>query len=148
MGISLSILHDHPGPCADLHALCHRDPDLGLPVAGPVAGRGGARPGRDAVSTFRLIILPLVMPGIISSLLISLHHLAGRIHHRLLPGGHRTDAVGLYLRRSSGSRRRCPSSWRWARSWCCCRSCLLAIAEYFRRRGIARTGGKDTGGFL
>jgi spermidine/putrescine transport system permease protein len=26
--------------------------------------------------------------------------------------------------------------------------CLLAIAEYYRRRGIARTGGKDTGGFL
>ena len=25
---------------------------------------------------------------------------------------------------------------------------LLAIAEYFRRRGIAKTGGKDTGGFL
>ena len=25
---------------------------------------------------------------------------------------------------------------------------LLTIAEYFRRRGIARTGGKDTGGFL
>jgi spermidine/putrescine transport system permease protein len=26
--------------------------------------------------------------------------------------------------------------------------CLLAIAEYFRRRGVARAGGKDTGGFL
>jgi spermidine/putrescine transport system permease protein len=25
---------------------------------------------------------------------------------------------------------------------------LLVIAEYFRRRGIARTGNKDTGGFL
>ena len=25
---------------------------------------------------------------------------------------------------------------------------LLTIAEYFRRRGIARTGQKDTGGFL
>jgi spermidine/putrescine transport system permease protein len=25
---------------------------------------------------------------------------------------------------------------------------LLTIAEYFRRRGIARTGGKDSGGFL
>ena len=25
---------------------------------------------------------------------------------------------------------------------------LLATAEYFRRRGIAKTGGKDTGGFL
>jgi spermidine/putrescine transport system permease protein len=25
---------------------------------------------------------------------------------------------------------------------------LLTIAEYFRRRGIAKTGGKDTGGFL
>jgi spermidine/putrescine transport system permease protein len=25
---------------------------------------------------------------------------------------------------------------------------LLTIAEYFRRRGIARTGAKDTGGFL
>ena len=25
---------------------------------------------------------------------------------------------------------------------------LLAIAEYFRRRGIAKSGGKDTGGFL
>ena len=25
---------------------------------------------------------------------------------------------------------------------------LLTIAEYFRRRGVARTGAKDTGGFL
>jgi spermidine/putrescine transport system permease protein len=25
---------------------------------------------------------------------------------------------------------------------------LLTVAEYFRRRGIARAGGKDTGGFL
>jgi spermidine/putrescine transport system permease protein len=25
---------------------------------------------------------------------------------------------------------------------------LLTFAEYFRRRGIARSGGKDTGGFL
>jgi spermidine/putrescine transport system permease protein len=25
---------------------------------------------------------------------------------------------------------------------------LRTIAEYFRRRGIAKTGGKDTGGFL
>jgi spermidine/putrescine transport system permease protein len=25
---------------------------------------------------------------------------------------------------------------------------LLTIAEYFRRRGIAKAGGKDTGGFL
>ena len=25
---------------------------------------------------------------------------------------------------------------------------LLAAAEYFRRRGIARTGAKDTGGFI
>jgi len=25
---------------------------------------------------------------------------------------------------------------------------LLTIAEYYRRRGIARSGGKDTGGFL
>jgi spermidine/putrescine transport system permease protein len=25
---------------------------------------------------------------------------------------------------------------------------LLGIAEYFRRRGIARAGGKDAGGFL
>jgi spermidine/putrescine transport system permease protein len=25
---------------------------------------------------------------------------------------------------------------------------LLTIAEYFRRRGVARMGGKDAGGFL
>ena len=30
----------------------------------------------------------------------------------------------------------------------CLSICLLTIAEYFRRRGIAKTGGKDTGGFL
>ena len=30
----------------------------------------------------------------------------------------------------------------------CISICLLTIAEYFRRRGIAKTGGKDTGGFL
>ena len=30
----------------------------------------------------------------------------------------------------------------------CVSICLLATAEFFRRRGIARTGAKDTGGFL
>jgi spermidine/putrescine transport system permease protein len=29
-----------------------------------------------------------------------------------------------------------------------CSIILLIIAEYFRRRGLARTGQKDTGGFL
>ena len=30
----------------------------------------------------------------------------------------------------------------------CLSICLLSIAEFYRRRGIARTGAKDTGGFL
>ena len=29
-----------------------------------------------------------------------------------------------------------------------CSVLLLTLAEYFRRRGIAKTGAKDTGGFL
>ncbi len=55
--------------------------------------------GETPLSTFRLIILPLVMPGIISSLADLLHHLAGRIHHRVLPWlGTQPIAVGLHLR--------------------------------------------------
>ncbi len=65
-------LYGDPGACADLYALCHRHSVLG--VSNVWIDRWKKRPmilGETPFSTFRLIILPLVMPGIISSLLIS-----------------------------------------------------------------------------
>ncbi len=104
--------------------------------------------GETPFSTFRLIILPLVMPGIISSLLISFTISLDEFIIAFFLAGTQADAAGLHLLRSSAFPRRFPSSWRSARSLSACRSCFCRIAEYFRRRGIARSGAKDTGGFL
>ncbi len=52
-----------------------------------------------------------------------LHHLAGRIHHRLLPDRHRRHPAGLYLEPAALSLPSCHRSWRWGRSCWRCRSC-------------------------
>jgi spermidine/putrescine transport system permease protein len=103
--------------------------------------------GETPASTFRLIILPLVMPGIVSSFLICFtvsldefivaYFLAGTEpmlssyifgQFRFPANVPRVMALGTILVLLS--------------------ICLLAIAEYSRRRGIARTGGTASGGFL
>ena len=103
--------------------------------------------GETPASTFRLIILPLVMPGIISSLLISFTiSLDEFIIAFFLAGTEPTLPVYIF------SQFRFPSSvpviMALGTILVCLSIILLTIAEIFRRRGIAKSGGKDTGGFL
>jgi len=103
--------------------------------------------GEGKISTFRLIILPLVLPGIISSLLISFTiSMDEFILANFLGGSTPTLPVYIY------SQLRFPAAIPVIMAVATCLVTvsigLLIIAEYFRRRGVAKTGGKDTGGFL
>ena len=103
--------------------------------------------GEGPVSTFRLIILPLVLPGIVSSLLITFTiSLDEFILAFFLAGSEATLPVYIF------SQFRFPNSvpviMALGTILVLMSITLLAIAEYFRRRGIAKSGGKDTGGFL
>jgi spermidine/putrescine transport system permease protein len=103
--------------------------------------------GETKWSTFRLITLPLVMPGIISSLLISFTiSLDEFIIAFFLSGAQPTLPVYIWsLMRFPGQ---IPIVMALGTILVLASITLLVIAEYFRRRGIARAGQKDTGGFL
>ena len=103
--------------------------------------------GEGKWSTFRLITLPLVVPGIISSVLISFTiSLDEFIIAFFLAGNEPTLPTYIF------SQLRFPKAIPMIMALGTCLVALsivlLTIAEYFRRRGIAKTGGKDTGGFL
>ncbi|MFN3822809.1 MAG: ABC transporter permease [Pseudorhodobacter sp.] len=103
--------------------------------------------GETPASTFRLIILPLVMPGIISSLLISFTiSLDEFIIAFFLAGTQPT--LPVYIFSQFRFPQAVPVIMALGTILVCLSIVLLSIAEYFRRRGIARAGGKDTGGFL
>ena len=103
--------------------------------------------GETAASTFRLIILPLVMPGVISSLLIAFTiSLDEFIIAFFLAGTEPT--LPVYIFSQFRFPQAVPVIMALGTVLVCLSVVLLIVAEYFRRRGIARTGGKDTGGFL
>ncbi|ABN76755.1 spermidine/putrescine transport system permease protein [[Luteovulum] sphaeroides subsp. megalophilum] len=103
--------------------------------------------GETAISTFRLIILPLVMPGIISSLLISFTiSLDEFIIAFFLAGTEPT--LPIYIFSQFRFPQAVPVIMALGTVLVACSIVLLATAEYFRRRGLARSGAKDTGGFL
>ena len=103
--------------------------------------------GENAFSTFRLIILPLVLPGIISSLLISFTISMDEFILAAFLGGTETT-LPVYIYSQLRFPKSIPVIMAVATCLVAVSVCLLIVAEYFRRRGIARTGGKDTGGFL
>lgn len=103
--------------------------------------------GESKFSTFRLIILPLVMPGIISSLLISFTiSMDEFIIAFFLAGAEPTLPVYIYSQLRFP--KQIPSIMALGTILVTVSIVLLTIAEFFRRRGIAKAGGKDTGGFL
>lgn len=103
--------------------------------------------GESAVSTFRLVILPLVMPGIISALLITFTiSLDEFIIAFFLAGNENT--LPVYILGQFRFPQNVPVIMALGTILVLVSIILLATAEYFRRRGIAKTGGKDTGGFL
>ena len=103
--------------------------------------------GETRMSTFRLITLPLVMPGIISSLLISFTiSLDEFIIAFFLSGAEPTLPVYIWSQLRFPTK--VPVIMALGTILVLLSILLLSVAEYFRRRGIAKTGGKDTGGFL
>lgn len=103
--------------------------------------------GETKWSAFRLVILPLVMPGIISALLMSFTiSLDEFIIAFFLAGNEPTLPTYIF------SQLRFPKSIPVIMSLgtvlVLMSIILLAVAEYFRRRGLARTGQTDHGGFL
>lgn len=103
--------------------------------------------GETPLSTFRLIIFPLVMPGIISSLLISFTISLDEFIIAFFLGGNETT-LSVYIFGQFRFPAKVPSIMALGTILVCLSITLLATAEYFRRRGIAKAGGKDTGGFL
>lgn len=103
--------------------------------------------GETPASAFRLIILPLVMPGIISSLLIAFTISLDEFIIAYFLGGNQT-VLSVYIFGQFRFPQKVPSIMALGFVLVCLSILLLTIAEYFRRRGIAKTGGKDTGGFL
>ncbi|QYK40012.1 MAG: ABC transporter permease [Paracoccaceae bacterium] len=103
--------------------------------------------GETPASTFRLIILPLVMPGIISSFLICFTvSLDEFIVAYFLAGTE--PMLSSYIYGQFRFPANVPKVMALGTILVLLSITLLAIAEYFRRRGIARSGAKDTGGFL
>lgn len=103
--------------------------------------------GEGPISTFRLIILPLVMPGIVSSLLICFTiSLDEFIIAYFLAG--KDTVLSSYIYSQFRFPAKVPAMLALGTILVFVSVILLSIAEFFRRRGIAKTGGKDTGGFL
>lgn len=103
--------------------------------------------GENRWSAFRLVTLPLVMPGIVSSLLISfILSLDEFIIAFFLSGNVTTLPVYIYgLRRQSDE---LPIIMALGTLLVALSIILLVAAEISRRRGLKRAGLKDTGGFL
>lgn len=103
--------------------------------------------GETGWSTFRLIVLPLVMPGIISSFLITFTiSIDEFIIANFLGSG--KPVLSVYIYGQFRFPAKVPSMLALGTILVGLSILLLIIAEYFRRRGIAKSGGKDTGGFL
>ena len=103
--------------------------------------------GEGPISTFRLIILPLVMPGIVSSALICFTiSIDEFIVSNFLGSGE--PLLSTYIFGNFRFPAKVPSMMALGTVLVCMSIALLATAEYFRRRGIKKTGGTDSGGFL
>ena len=103
--------------------------------------------GEGPISTFYLVILPLVTPGIISALLISFTiSLDEFVIANFL--GSKDKLLSVYIFGQLRFPKNVPTIMALGALLVALSVILLALAEYFRRRGIAKTGAKDTGGFL
>jgi spermidine/putrescine transport system permease protein len=103
--------------------------------------------GEGPISTFYLIILPLVMPGIISAVLICF---TISIDEFILANflGSGEPLLSTYIYGQLRFPKNVPNIMALGTILVGVSILLLALAEFFRRRGIAKTGAKDTGGFL
>ena len=103
--------------------------------------------GQTRWNTFWLVIMPLVMPGIIASLLIAFTiSLDEFIIAFFLAGTEPT--LPVYIWGQLRFPQKLPSLMALGTILLLLSISLLLIADYFRRRGIRKTGIKNTGGFL
>ena len=103
--------------------------------------------GEGPISTFYLVILPLVTPGIISALLISFTiSLDEFVISNFL--GSKDKLLSVYIFGQLRFPKNVPTIMALGAVLVALSVVLLALAEYFRRRGLARSGTKNTGGFL
>lgn len=103
--------------------------------------------GETRFSAFRLVILPLVMPGIISSLLMSFTiSLDEFIIAFFLAGNEPT--LPTYIFSQLRFPKQIPMIMALGTVLVIFSVVMLTLAEYYRRRGVARTGRLDTGGIL
>ena len=103
--------------------------------------------GEGPISTFYLVILPLVTPGIISALLISFTiSLDEFVISNFL--GSKDKLLSVYIFGQLRFPKSVPTIMALGAVLVALSITLLTLAEFFRRRGIARTGAKDPGGFL
>ncbi|ARJ69974.1 ABC transporter permease [Paracoccus contaminans] len=103
--------------------------------------------GETKWNAFRLVILPLVMPGIISAMLMSFTiSLDEFIIAFFLAGNEPT--LPTYIFSQLRFPKSIPMIMALGTVLVAMSIVLLTVAEYFRRRGVARTGQKDSGGFL
>jgi spermidine/putrescine transport system permease protein len=103
--------------------------------------------GETPASTFRLIIFPLVMPGIISSILICFTISLDEYIIATFLGG-ASPVLSTYTFGQFRFPSKVPAVMALGTILVCLSILLLATAEFFRRRGIARAGGTASGGFL
>jgi spermidine/putrescine transport system permease protein len=103
--------------------------------------------GEGPVSNFRLVILPLVLPGILSSLLITFTiSLDEFIISNFLKSGE--ELLSTYIYSKLRFPKYVPNIMALGTILVGVSITLLTLAEYFRRRGLAKTGAKDSGGFV
>jgi spermidine/putrescine transport system permease protein len=103
--------------------------------------------GETQISTFRLIVLPLVMPGILASFLICFTISFDEfIIANFLGSGE--PILSVYIFGQFRFPAKVPSMLALGTVLVCFSIILLGVAEYMRRRGIAKAGGKASGGFL
>ncbi len=103
--------------------------------------------GEGPFSTFMLVIFPLVMPGIISALLICFTIAIDEfIVANFLGSGEKL--LSTYIFGQLRFPKYVPNIMALGTVLVGVSITLLSLAEFFRRRGIARTGAKDSGGFL
>ncbi len=103
--------------------------------------------GETKWGAFRLITLPLVMPGVISALLISFTiSLDEFIIAFFLAGNEPT--LPTYIFSQLRFPALIPMIMALGTVLVALSIVLLALGEYFRRRSLAKTGGKNTGGLL
>jgi spermidine/putrescine transport system permease protein len=103
--------------------------------------------GETQLSTFRLIVLPLVMPGILASFLICFTISFDEfIIANFLGSGQ--PILSVYIFGQFRFPAKVPSMLALGTLLVLMSIILLGIAEYFRRRGIAKAGGNASGGIL